>query len=206
MEYAFLWLIFLGTILWVYFDAKAIGVKKGIIRGLADMNVGAWIGGMVLLWIVFFPFYLIKRGEFKKINNSQGLSSKKTLMLVGSVVGLSFLVIFLSGASNAAPDCNAAETKNTVIEIAKGKLKENFNRLEQLQGIKLTTAEKIDKTIKVSVENVRVVNYYKETGKRECAANLILEAKGEKEKHPIVYTSELMQDKKGQFYVTVGGI
>lgn len=57
--------------IWVYFDAKSIGVKKGLVAGLADMGPGSWAAGCLVLWIVFFPFYLVKRGEFKRINHKQ---------------------------------------------------------------------------------------------------------------------------------------
>lgn len=61
-------LIILGTSIWVFFDAKAIGVKKGQVKGLANLGPGGWLVGSLLLWIVAFPLYLAKRGEFKRIN------------------------------------------------------------------------------------------------------------------------------------------
>jgi hypothetical protein len=61
-------IIVLATSIWVLVDAKTIGVKKGQISGVANMGPGGWFFVCLLLWIVGFPFYLAKRGEFKKIN------------------------------------------------------------------------------------------------------------------------------------------
>ena len=62
-------LIVIATSIWVYFDAKKIGIKKGQIQGIANMGPGGWLAVCLLLWIVGFPVYLAKRGEFKRINS-----------------------------------------------------------------------------------------------------------------------------------------
>lgn len=62
-------LIVLSTSVWVYFDAKAIGVARGQMSGIANMGPGSWFAGCLLLWAVTFPIYLIARPEFKRINN-----------------------------------------------------------------------------------------------------------------------------------------
>ena len=67
------WLVLLviGSSIWVYFDARSIGVKKGQVSGLADMGPGGWFLVTLLLWIVGFPFYLSKRSQFKRIKLRQ---------------------------------------------------------------------------------------------------------------------------------------
>ncbi len=62
-------LIVIGTSLWVLYDAKKIGVKKGQIKGLANMGPWGWFFATLLIWIVGFPLYITKRGEFKKVNS-----------------------------------------------------------------------------------------------------------------------------------------
>jgi hypothetical protein len=52
----------------VLIDAKTIGVKKGQIAGMGNMEPWGWFFSCLLLWIVGFPFYVAKRGEFKKAN------------------------------------------------------------------------------------------------------------------------------------------
>lgn len=74
MDYLLL-LIIIGTSIWVYFDAKSIGVKKGQIEGIANMGPVGWFFVCLLLWIIGFPVYLAKRGEFKRINSSKSAAS-----------------------------------------------------------------------------------------------------------------------------------
>ena len=60
--------VVLVSAIWVYFDAKSIGVRKGQVSGFADMGPGGWFLTTLLLWIVGLPLYLAKRGEFKRVN------------------------------------------------------------------------------------------------------------------------------------------
>jgi len=64
-------LIIWTTSIWVLFDAQTIGVKKGVIKGWGNMGPWGWFFVSLLLWIVGFPFYLAKRGEFKRANSGQ---------------------------------------------------------------------------------------------------------------------------------------
>jgi len=61
-------LLVVVTSIWVFVDAKKIGVKKGQVKGLADLGPAGWLFACLLLWIVAFPLYLIKRPEFKRVN------------------------------------------------------------------------------------------------------------------------------------------
>ena len=54
--------------IWVFVDAQKIGVKKGQIKGVCDMGPAMWLLVSLLLWIIAFPAYLIKRPEFIKAN------------------------------------------------------------------------------------------------------------------------------------------
>lgn len=69
-----IWLIVVGTSIWVLADARSIGVKKGQINGIGDMGPWAWFFACLLLWIIAFPIYLAKRAEFKRINSGQSPS------------------------------------------------------------------------------------------------------------------------------------
>lgn len=46
-------IVVIGTCIWVYADAKQ--------RGLNQLE---WVVGCILLWILFFPLYLVKRTQF----------------------------------------------------------------------------------------------------------------------------------------------
>jgi len=78
-----IWLIVLGTSIWVLVDAKSIGVKKGQIKGVGNMGPWAWFFVCLLLWVIGFPFYLVKRGEFKRVNS--GYSNSMSNYSIGQL-------------------------------------------------------------------------------------------------------------------------
>jgi hypothetical protein len=53
-------LVILGSIVWIGFDAYHAGRSGG--------SVFWWVVGAVLLWIVVFPWYLVNRQTFKRMN------------------------------------------------------------------------------------------------------------------------------------------
>jgi len=61
-------LLVVVTSIWVFIDAKRIGIRKGQVRGLADLGPAGWLFACLFLWIMAFPLYLIKRPELKRIN------------------------------------------------------------------------------------------------------------------------------------------
>ena len=71
-------LLVVGTSIWVGVDAKTIGVKKGQIEGMGNMGPLGWFFVCLLFWIVGFPFYLAKRGEFKKLAKSRRPDSDRS--------------------------------------------------------------------------------------------------------------------------------
>jgi len=73
--FVIVFLIVLGSSIWVFFDAKSIGVKKGQIKGVVDMGPAGWFVLCLGMWIVGFPVYLANRSEFKRINGKAGLPS-----------------------------------------------------------------------------------------------------------------------------------
>jgi hypothetical protein len=64
------WLLVIGSSIWVVVDAKSIGVKRGQIKGIGNMGPWGWFVACLLLWILAFPLYLSKRSEFKRINSA----------------------------------------------------------------------------------------------------------------------------------------
>lgn len=67
---AFMWLVVIGSAIWVYFDAKKIGARRGLLPGFFDLPPWAWALGCLGLWIVVLPAYLIKRPDI--INAAAG--------------------------------------------------------------------------------------------------------------------------------------
>jgi hypothetical protein len=73
-----LFLIILGTSIWVFFDATALGVRRGIVNwSFLDMGPGRWFIACLLLWIVVFPLYLSLRPKFKKFAIEEEAAQKK---------------------------------------------------------------------------------------------------------------------------------
>jgi hypothetical protein len=65
-------LVVLPTSLWVLVDATTLKVKKGKLGGgVFDMGVAGWFFSCLLLWIVAFPGYLAKRGEYKRLKDGK---------------------------------------------------------------------------------------------------------------------------------------
>lgn len=62
---AVIWLVIIGTSIWVAIDASNIGARKGLVKGVANMGPAGWFFCSLLIWIVGFPVYLAKRSEIK---------------------------------------------------------------------------------------------------------------------------------------------
>ena len=64
-------LIIIGSAIWVLIDAKKIGVKKGLVKGVPMItgkdNLGpwGWFFAVWIIWPVYFPLYIHYRGKFK---------------------------------------------------------------------------------------------------------------------------------------------
>ena len=60
-------LLVVGTSIWVLLDAQKIGVKKGQLKGFADLDPNGWFFACLGLWIISFPLYIAKRNELKRV-------------------------------------------------------------------------------------------------------------------------------------------
>lgn len=60
-----MWLIVLATSIWMAVDSSQLGYDKRDIGGLAGMGPAGWLLSGLLLWIVAFPIYLLKRPQLK---------------------------------------------------------------------------------------------------------------------------------------------
>ena len=54
----------------VFLDAKWIGVRKGLISGVADLDPLMWLLGCLALWVVVFPLYLANRNKLRRAANT----------------------------------------------------------------------------------------------------------------------------------------
>jgi len=68
-----MFLIVLGTAIWVGVDASRLGAKRGVLGGgMLDMGPAAWFFASLLLWIVALPSYLATRP--KLVRRAQALA------------------------------------------------------------------------------------------------------------------------------------
>lgn len=65
-------IVVIASSIWVYFDAKGIGARKGLVSGLADLGPGGWFAATLLLWIIAFPIYLAKRDQIRAAAQKAG--------------------------------------------------------------------------------------------------------------------------------------
>lgn len=59
------WAVVILSSFWVLMDAKAIGVRKGLVRGLGNLSPAGWFLACLLLWFPAFFLYLFMRPKFK---------------------------------------------------------------------------------------------------------------------------------------------
>lgn len=59
------WIMVISTSIWVWIDASKIGARKGLVKGLTNMGPFGWFICSLLIWIITFPIYLIKRESIK---------------------------------------------------------------------------------------------------------------------------------------------
>lgn len=60
------YLLVIACAAWVYFDARSLGVRKGLVSGIGNMSPVGWLIATLGIWIVAFPAYFYYRGAFKK--------------------------------------------------------------------------------------------------------------------------------------------
>lgn len=104
-----IWGIVIVSSIWVLVDARAIGVQKGQIRGIANMGPVGWFFVCLLLWIVGFPMYLAKRSEYKRVNGKGGNNSLTTIVGVAAIaaVVLSIVLTFTGDIKVSTQDLQA---------------------------------------------------------------------------------------------------
>jgi len=74
--------------LWVYLDATKNKIGKTSAGGMFNMSAGAWGVVTLLIWIIGFPAYLIKRNALKIIADENPVDVKGRIwktVLIGTI-------------------------------------------------------------------------------------------------------------------------
>lgn len=109
-----MYLLIIGSAFFVYSDASKHKIGKiPEEKGLFNNSAGMWTIGTLLLWIVFFPSYLIKRSELitKAKEKPQEPSSSNGAWL--GIIGIVFVIFLLTSLS--APRDNMQLVKKGVL-------------------------------------------------------------------------------------------
>lgn len=84
------------TSIWVYRDARSLKQQFGTHVG--GQRPGEWLAFSLLLWIIGFPVYLIKRGSYLR---------KQTVTDARGPVGPPRSALFCSACGNSTPEATA---------------------------------------------------------------------------------------------------
>jgi len=169
---------------WVYLDATKNKIGKipdG--KGMFNMSAGAWGVVTLLLWIIGFPAYLIKRGTLieKAKENPIEISGRNGKTAALSIVGGLWVFMSLVGtALSGLPGCDSTDTKSLLGQII------NSMPLVKASGAQF-----------VSVKNVAEQGFNKQAQIRSCSGTLVTTA-GE---NNLQYSVKWGNKKKGEFYV-----
>lgn len=113
----------LGTSIWVLLDATNIGVKRGQLKGLADMGAIGWFFACLLMWIIGFPLYLMKRDNFARLNRRQNTNGIGVFLM--SIFTTFIMYVLMMGFIFTRPSYSSYPTRfvsipsNTGITLAK---------------------------------------------------------------------------------------
>lgn len=77
-----IFIIVIGTSIWVFIDAKSLNLPKKDATGFWAMGPIGWLVACFLIWIIAFPVYLVKRSDWKNMtdtdSNEKGESDSLT--------------------------------------------------------------------------------------------------------------------------------
>jgi len=84
---AILFVIVIGTSIWVAVDASNLGVKRGSLGGgFADMGPTAWFFATLFIWIIGFPLYLATRPKYVSRRRQKNDSSGPAMAMSPSIL------------------------------------------------------------------------------------------------------------------------
>lgn len=170
--------------LWVYLDATKNNIGKITdAKGIFNKSAGAWGTVTLLLWIIGFPAYLIKRGDLieKAKENPVPVNGRAAKTAVFGVVGGLWVLLSIGGAVlSALPACDSADTKTLVGQI-----------INDMPLVKAAGAQF------VSLKDVTEQGYNEASQLRSCNATLVTTAGEDNLQYHIKWSNK----DAGEFYV-----
>lgn len=128
---------------------------------------------------------------------------------VVSLAGMVMLFSLLAGGcSKSVPKCDDRKAVEAVINSVSQDLKKQLSGIAGVQpGMELSDDEwkLIRSGMIIDLENIREQNFDKDTGKRTCAANLMVVEGGKKELTPITYIP-MKREGSDELQVEISGL
>lgn len=174
-------LVIAASGIWVYMDAtkNKIGKVSGK-GGLLNLPAGALAGATLMLWIVTFPLYLIKRKSLiEQAKESPSEPAGKVAFGVCAVIFLAFSVATISATT--LPACDNAATLQLANQVI------HNSPVLKLMGVDLG-----------QIQNPAEQNY--KNGKRICRGFIKNPLGGQT---PINYSVSWHDKSKGMIYVEI---
>ena len=103
--------------LWVYIDASKNKIGNSPQGGLLNVGAGGWWGVLcLLLWVVIFPLYLIKRSKLIAFAKANPAEPKNRNIKIGIFSFIAVITIWWNVFSTQEnlPDCNDPQAVDTL--------------------------------------------------------------------------------------------
>ncbi len=170
----------------MYFDATKNKIGKvPDQKGMFNMSAGAWGIVTMLLWIIGFPAYLVKRKSLLEIAKEKPIEAKGRIakLIVFMIAGGLWVLASLSAVSlSSLPSCDSTEASSIIGQI-----------ISEIPAVKNAGVEYV--TVKDTVEQ----GFNKQTQIRSCSGTLVTTA-GEDD---LQYFIKWQDQSKGEFWVEI---
>jgi len=148
--------------------------------------------------------------------NVKGENVNKKIILIKVFVNaiiftgaLTILSTLLFGCSKSTPKCDSGKAVTGVIDTVGQDFKKDLAALTGMGGPGMELTDDEWKTIRagmiIDLENIREQGFNENSGKRTCAASLLIVSGGKKKIIPITYISEIQKDS-GELKTTISGL
>jgi hypothetical protein len=175
MLYIFLGVVITCTAIWVYLDATKNKIGKiANTGGMFNMSAGAWGTVTLLLWIVGFPAYLIKRSALITLASKQPIevggriAKAVTLAIVGGAwLALSAPSHMSGSISVSTPDTDTMQDINNQVAVGMVKQYEMAKR-NGANSIDLCVQAQLVSTSYLQAQNEAKYGEWKRIQKIDC--------------------------------------
>lgn len=127
----------------------------------------------------------------------------------GGIAGTLFLILLtlLPACTKSVPDCDDGKAVKAVINTVSEDLKEDLSSIAAAPGMALTEEEwkLIRAGMIIDLEDIREQSFDKDAGVRKCAATLMIQSSGSKERIPLTYIPKLNKET-GDLVVAIFGL